>query len=180
MYELTENLTENSECCKLLQFLQAEFDDMSAEEVQEVEALFKISSKSLYHEAIINTIIDYGKSHSVFTVITYVSIIARFFSFLILHFQNSEHNPVKEPFVSISCLYTISYHRLRPNIIEDIATLDDSKRWLETSLESFAKDDGHGHHPEPCIPAFVPQCCEVAVQNDTGKYFISPFNRISV
>ena len=92
---------------------------------------------------------------------------------LIEYFQNSEHNAVKEPFVSICCHYTILYHKLRPRIIEEFATLDDSKRWLETSLDNFAKDDGHGHYPEACIPAFVPQCCEIAVQNSTGKFFLS-------
>ena len=72
LYDLTENLTENDECCKLLQFLRAEIEDMSAEELQEVKQTFKFVSKNVHHEELINNIIDYGKSQ-VFSVITYVS-----------------------------------------------------------------------------------------------------------
>ena len=73
VYELTEIMTENNQCSKMMLFLEVEARDMDQNAKDEIYSIFKIEVNDLNHEQMIRSVLTYPYDQPMFRITEYVS-----------------------------------------------------------------------------------------------------------
>ena len=73
VYELTEIMTENTQCSKMMLFLEVEARDMDQNAKDKIYSIFKIEVNDLNHEQMIRSVLTYPYDQPMFRITEYVS-----------------------------------------------------------------------------------------------------------
>lgn len=154
IYEMSETLTENETCSRMLLFVCAEAGIMNDSAKSSVKRMLTIDMDDISHEKLIMAVLTYNYTRKVFNVEVYPSDI----------------NKLKIDYVDLMDNYHVDYASKKAVMTEQRCfTVADTSKFLATSLRSFDEVDSRGFYPHASICAFVSACDEIAVQNQKAE-----------